>query len=143
MQHSTEAEAGLRALYAAFDAKDQVAFADRVLDHADAFVIGTQRWSGSRAQWLANFDELVESGADIRLEESAIQAWSDGDWALAVDRPAFVLPGGAGRLPTRLSAMLVRREGRWRVAHAHFSVAVPDEVALEHAAGWLEELGEE
>ena len=52
------------------------------------------------------------------------------------------LPRGPGRLPTRLTAVLVRRDGEWRVAHAHFSVAVPDEIALSQASAWLEELGE-
>lgn len=141
MEGSPDAAAGLARLYDAFNTKDRAAFAACVLDHPDAFVIGTQRWSGSRAKWMQNFDELVESGMDVRLAEDGIRAWAEGDSAWAVDRPAFVLPNGM-RLPTRLSAVLARRDGEWRVVHAHFSVAVPDETALENAAAWLEELGE-
>lgn len=141
MERSGEAAAGLAKLYAAFNEKDRAAFDARILDHPDAFVIGTQRWSGSRARWIENFDELVESGMDVRLEAFDIQAFADGDWSWAVDRPAFVLPNGM-RLPTRLSAVLVRRDAEWLVVHAHFSVAVPDETAVPNAIAWLEELGE-
>ena len=141
MEPSTAARAGLARLYAAFNAKDRAAFDACIAEHPDAFVIGTQRSSTNRAGWLRNFDDLVAAGADVRLAEDDIRAWADGDFAWAVDRPAFLLPGG-GRLPTRLSAVLTRRDGEWRVVHAHFSVAVPDELAVQQAPAWLEQLGE-
>jgi ketosteroid isomerase-like protein len=141
MEESADAARGLARLYAAFNARDRAAFDGCVVDHPDAFVIGTQRSSGDRAGWMRNFDDLVAAGADVRLADDEIRAWADGDWAWAVDSPAFLLPGG-GRLPTRLTAVLARRDGEWRVVHGHFSVAVPDETAVQQAPAWLEQLGE-
>lgn len=141
MNLSSDAAETVARLYTAFNAKDQGAFSALVLDHAEAFVFGTQRSSGDRVGWLRNFQDLVEAGIDVTLAEDEIRAWAHGDTAWAVDRPAFLLPGG-GRLPTRLTAVLVRHDGEWRVAHAHFSVAVPDELAVSQASAWLVELGE-
>ena len=89
---------------------------------------------------MRNFDDLVAAGVDVRLDPGALTGWVEGDAGWAVGHPAFVLPGGA-RIPTRLTAVLVRRGGGWRVAHAHFSVSVPDDVAVREAFSWLEALG--
>ncbi len=141
MERSGDAATGLRDLYAAFNAKDPDAFERCIAADAEAFVVGTQRASADRGEWLANFRELVSAGADVRLAEDGVSAWASGDVAFAFDRPAFILPGGM-RLPTRLTAVLRVDDGAWRAMHAHFSVAVPDEVAVREGTTWLEQLGE-
>ncbi len=141
MERSHAVAAGLRGLYDAFSAGDPAAFERGIARDPDAFVIGTQRWGAGRDHWLASFQELVDAGVRLRLAEDGIRAWAEGTVGWAVDRPAFVLPDGS-RLPTRLSAVLRHEDGAWQVVHAHFSVAVPDEVALEQAHAWLEQLGE-
>jgi len=59
----------------------------------------------------------------------------------AVDEPTIVLPGGT-RLTTRMTAVLRRGlNGDFRLLHQHYSWAVPDEVGMENAQAWREELG--
>jgi hypothetical protein len=45
-----------------------------------------------------------------------------------------VLAGG-GRLRTRLTAVLTDQGEGWKMVHAHFSVGVPDEDAVEMPKG--------
>lgn len=57
----------------------------------------------------------------------------------AFDCVTFHMPGGA-RLPSRLTAVLREEDGAWKIVHAHFSVAVPCDLALEQAGDWLTQL---
>ncbi|HEX7300156.1 MAG TPA: nuclear transport factor 2 family protein [Solirubrobacteraceae bacterium] len=112
-----------------------------VSDDADAFVVGTQRVGGGREEWLASFREQVASGMGVRLEGTAVQGFADGSLGWAFDRASFVVPDIVS-LPTRLTAVLREEGGTWKLVHAHFSLAVPDEVAMQSATGWAEQLGE-
>jgi hypothetical protein len=41
-----------------------------------------------------------------------------------------------------LSTRRRKEGGDWKILHAHFLVAVPDELALEHVDEWMQQLGE-
>jgi hypothetical protein len=46
------------------------------------------------------------------------------------DQPTFVLPDGSS-FETRLTAVVRKEDGQWKLVHAHFSVGVPDEEVME------------
>jgi ketosteroid isomerase-like protein len=130
-----------------FSTADVEGFEASIARDADAFVIGTQRWTSGRDEWLGNFRFLVENGivrpdgSGARVEPSALRAWADGSLGWAVGWTTFVF-APKERLPSRFTAVLRDEDGDWRLVHAHFSVAVPDEVALEHVDAWLQQLGQ-
>lgn len=130
-----------------FGAGDLDGFDASISADEEAFIIGTQRWVGDRAEWVGNFRALVDKnlvgpgGLGLRIDADEIRAFGEGAFGWAVAWIAFVFPGG-DRLPARFTAVLRHEGGDWRIVHAHISVAVPDEVALKQAGGWLEQLGE-
>lgn len=139
MQKSAAAGEALARFYDVFSAGDVEAFDRGIAADPEAFVVGTQRVSSGREEWLGNFRRIADKG--LRLEAHDIRAYAEGSFAWAFDRPTFVMPDGS-ELSTRLTAVLRDESGEWRLLHAHFSVAVPDPVAIEHGPAWLEELGQ-
>lgn len=71
--------------------------------------------------------------AGTRLEGADPRAYEEGSLGWAVDEPRFVFPDGS-RLPARLTGVLRREDGDWKVVHPHFSVGVPDEEAIDRTA---------
>ena len=87
--------------------------------------------------------ESVRENAEmgIAFEAGELRAWAEGDTGWAVDEPTIVLPNGL-RPTTRTTAVLHREaDGVFRLVHQHYSWAVPDEVGIEHAQAWREQLG--
>lgn len=130
-----------------FDAGDLERFDEAIAADEEAFVIGTQRWTSGRAEWLGNYKELLEQGligprsAGLRVEVKGLRGFDEGAAGWAVAWVTFVFPDGT-RLPTRTTSVFRNEDGNWKLLHAHFSVAVPDEVAGEHVDNWMEQLGE-
>lgn len=65
--------------------------------------------------------------------------WQEGSAGLFVDEPTYFFPGGAGSMRTRLTAVLHRRDDRWKIVHMHVSVGVPDEEVIDLQRRWLSE----
>lgn len=132
MQRSREVEEGLGAFYSAFNSGDTSQFEGRLSGGDGVSVIGSAPGEGhsSRQDWLGAYEAgIAEIG--LTLEGgSEVAGFAEGDAGFATDQPAFVLPNG-GRLRTRLTAVLGREDGEWKMVHAHFSVGVPDEEAIE------------
>lgn len=138
MSQATEARDTVTRFYERLSAGDVEGTAATIADDAEAFVIGTQRIGGGRAAWLDSLRENAQIG--VAFEAGEIRAWSEGAMAWAVDEPTIVLPNGM-RLTTRMTAVLRREaDGALRIIHQHYSWAVPDEVAMEHAQAWREQL---
>lgn len=132
MRESDGVREALQRFYGAFSAGDASAF-ERVVSRAtDGMVIGTgpTEWLDGREAWLAGYREQIAAIPGIRLEAGAPRGWEEGSVGWAADRPRFVFPDGTV-FPTRLTAVLRREEGEWRLVQAHFSLGVPDEVAFE------------
>ena len=105
----------------------------------DAVVRFYERIGAGREAWLESVRENTEMG--VRFEGGDVRAFAEGDAGWAVDEPTIVLPNGM-RLQTRMTAVLRREpDGEWRLLHQHYSWAVPDEVAMERATAWREQLG--
>jgi SnoaL-like domain len=122
---------GLRRFYTAFSSHDPDEFASAIADCPGVSVIGSAPEEGhtDRDSWVSTYSGLV-SALPLRLEQGEeIQGWEEGTAGFALDRPRFVLPDGSF-LPTRLTGVLRREDGDWKVVHLHFSVGVPDEEAI-------------
>jgi ketosteroid isomerase-like protein len=102
-----------------------------------ALVIGTGPGERSvgRDRWLAAFEQLVGALPELRIEPGEAQGWEEGPVGWAYDTPTWVLPEG-GEMKTRMTAVLRREDGGWRLVHAHFSVGVPDEEVVGLQARW-------
>ena len=72
----------------------------------------------------------------VGIEPGDPVGWEHDGVAWAAGRPSFLL--GEVRVPIRLLAVLVEENGEPKIATAHFSVGVPDEVAGEKAVEWSE-----
>jgi hypothetical protein len=130
-----------------FNAGDLDGFDAAIAADAESFVIGTQRWTSGRAEWLGNYRALVDrglvgpQGAGLRVEVSRLRGFDEGSAGWATAWVTFVFPDGT-RLPTRVTSVFRDQDRDWKLLHAHFSIAVPDEVAGAHVAEWMEQLGE-
>jgi ketosteroid isomerase-like protein len=134
MQPSAGVREAMLLFYDRFSAGDVASFARSLSREADSMVIGTSptEWYEGRDRWIAAYEEQITAIPGIRLEAGEVRGWEDGSVGWAADRPRFVLPNGLA-LPGRLTAVLRREDGEWKLAQAHFSVGVPDETALELA----------
>ena len=139
MDESREVREAVGRFYERLSAGDVEGTSATIADDARAFVIGTQRIGDGRAAWMESVSENAAMG--VVFEAGAIRAWAEGDAGWAVDEPTIVLPNGL-RLTTRMTAVLHREaDGVFRLLHQHYSWAVPDELAVEHAPAWREQLG--
>jgi ketosteroid isomerase-like protein len=148
MERSPDVRDAVATFVDRFGAGDLAGFDASISADDEAFIIGTQRWVYDRAEWIGNFRALVDKGLvgrgglGLRIDAGEIRAFGEGAFGWAVAWIAFVFPGG-NRLPARFTAILRQEAGDWRIIHAHVSVAVPDEVAMERAGEWLKQLGQE
>ena len=128
---STEVSDGLLAFYDAFNTHDPREFAARLSTSEGVSVIGSAPGEGheDRAAWIEAYTNGIAAGIELETSGEA-RGWQLGEAGFALDEPTFVLPD-ASRLRTRLTAVLAREDGQWRIVHLHFSVGVPDEAALE------------
>ena len=139
MLESNEVREAVERFYARMSVGDVEGTAATIADDPGAFVIGTQRIGGGRDAWLESVRENAAMG--VIFEPGDVRAWAEGGMGWAVDEPTIVLPNGMC-LPTRMTAVLRREEsGDYRLVHQHYSWAVPDEVAIESAIAWSEQLG--
>ena len=133
MQRSDGVREGVRRFYERFSAGDGAGFAEVIAQVEGVSVIGTGPGEGhdEREDWIATYEQMMQGEmAGTRLEGGDARAYEEGSLGFAVDEPSFVLPDGAV-LKTRLTAVLSRADGDWKVVHLHFSVGVPDEQAMQ------------
>ena len=134
MRASPEARAALLRFYEAFTEAtpgDMERF-DRVFTREEGLLIVGSAFH----EWVDSRDKgkLAWGMEGVALEPGDPVAWEEGNVAWAADRPAFVV--GGMRAPIRLTAVMLKEDGGWKIQHGHFSVGVPDEVAFENAAEW-------
>jgi ketosteroid isomerase-like protein len=70
----------------------------------------------------------------VSFMPGAIVAYEDGDVGWAFDEPTADF-GPVHGVPLRVTAVLRREDGRWKIVHLHFSAAVPDEELARLTAG--------
>lgn len=139
MQESQEVREAVELFYERLSAGDVEGTAGTIAADQAAFVIGTQKIGGGRAEWLDSVQENATYG--IAFEGGAIRGFLEGEMGWAVDEPSIVLPDGT-RLTARMTAVLRREDdGVLRLVHQHYSWAVPDEVGMASVQAWREQLG--
>jgi ketosteroid isomerase-like protein len=132
MRESTAVCDGVRQFYAAFSSHDPETFASAIAECPGISVIGSAPEEGhdDRDAWISTYERFVPT-VGLRLEGGdEIRGWEEGSVGFAVDRPRFVMTDGSF-VPTRLTGVLRREDGDWKVVHLHFSVGVADEDAVQ------------
>ena len=134
MQESSRARDALLRFYEAFTEAvpgDMESF-DRAFSREESLlIIGSayHEWVNSREKGK---DSWGTEG--ILLDAGEPVGWEQGSVAWAADRPSFVF--GDVRIPIRILAVMLEEDGQLKIATAHFSVGVPDEVAAGNAVEW-------
>lgn len=139
MQQSNEVRAAVERFYERMSAGDIEGTSAAIADDPEAFVIGTQRLGSGREAWMGSVRENAAIG--VAFNPGNIRAWAEGDTGWAVDETTIALPNGVAFIMR--TTFVARREsdGVFRLLHMHASWAVPDEVALEQAPAWRDQLG--
>lgn len=138
MQESQAVREAVELFYERLSAGDVKGTAGTISVDEDSFVIGTQNIGTGRPAWLDSVQENATYG--IAFEGGAVRGFEEGEMGWAVDEPTIVLPDGT-RLTLRMTAIVRREDGVWRLVHQHYSWAVPDEVGMASAQAWREQLG--
>jgi ketosteroid isomerase-like protein len=72
---------------------------------------------------------MQDMGGGFPIEAAELQAFSEGEVGWAADRPRLTMPDGS-EISFRLTAVLHREDGDWRVVQWHSSFGVANEEAL-------------
>jgi ketosteroid isomerase-like protein len=112
-----------------------VASFDELVSQEATLIIGTApgEWVTERERMRFGFE-----AEGVRLEAKDPVGYEEGSLGWVVDQPAFVFPDGSV-MQTRLTAVMRREEGHWRLVHMHGSVGVPDEQVVELQQRWSAE----
>ena len=134
MQESVGAREALLRFYEAFTeavSGDMDTFNRVFSREEDLLIIGSaaHEWVDSREK-----GKQAWGMEGIELEAGEPRGWEQDSVAWAADRPSFVF--GDVRMPIRILAVMLKVDGGFKIVAAHFSVGVPDEVAVENAAEW-------
>ena len=132
MQESTELRAWLESMYHAM-AKADLDWLKAAVSPGDATVaIGSdpaEWWEGGTVvqEKLAAQFEAGVGGA--RFEPTRLRAYEEGDVGWVSDEPRVVLPDGTAT-SIRVTAVLHREHGEWRMVQNHASVGVSNEQVI-------------
>ncbi len=114
-------------------AGDVDSFERLVARHKATLVIGT-----APGEWVTEPDRL-RAGFEIEgvsmTPGPAPLGWADADLGWYVDEPTMGFPDGSAIL-TRMTAILARGDGSWRLVHMHVSVGVPDAEVADLQRRW-------
>jgi len=133
LQASDDVRDTVLRFYDRLSAGDVGSFDSIVSADPAALVIGT-----APGEWVTERDRLrfgfEAEGMRIDPGPSPV-GYELGDVGWVVDEPIYVFPGGSA-MATRVTAVLQREDGDWRIVHMHVSVGVPDEEVLELQTKW-------
>ena len=124
MQPSTEVRDTVLRFYDRISAKDVASFDRLVSRNEHTLVIGTApgEWVTDRPRLRYGFEAegmTLTAGPNPR-------GWERGDVGWAVDEPTYHFPDQSS-MRCRLTALVQREDGDWRIVHMHWSVGVPDD----------------
>ena len=122
MERSTEVEAFTRDFYALMQKGDGAGAAALLTDDTALFIgtDGDEWWDTPEAGKKAFKEQLEATGGfDIHANDPVGHAIGDVGWV--ADRPTMRI--GDQDMPMRMTCVLRRVDGSWRVAQGHLSVA--------------------
>jgi len=105
------------------NAGDAGRLASMLSERRDAVHIGTDAeewWTSGQV-----VDAAADGADDIRAVADDIDVHIHGDIAWVEGRGCFTRADGAER-PVRMTGVLVREDGQWKVAQSHTSIGVPN-----------------
>ena len=135
MQQSAEVRDAMLHYYERLSASDLTSFDELVSQDPATLIIGT-----APGEWITEREGL-RHGFEIegvRFEDKVPIAYEEGSLGWVVDQPTLFFPDGSA-IQTRLTVIMHREEGRWKLVHMHLSVGVPDEQVLELQQRWTAE----
>lgn len=133
MQPSAEIRDAMLGFYDRLSASDVESFDQLVSQEPDVLIIGTApgEWVTERERMRFGFETegfRIEAG-------NAPAGYEEGSMGWFVDEPTFDFPDDSA-MDTRLTAVMRREDGRWKLVHMHVSVGVPDEEVVELQRRW-------
>jgi ketosteroid isomerase-like protein len=94
-------------------------------ERPDAVHIGTDAEEWWTSGQVVDAVAAASGGDDIRAVADDIDVHIHGDIAWAEGRGRFTRADGAER-PVRMTGVLVREDGQWKVVQSHASIGVPN-----------------
>lgn len=132
MQQSDQVRDAMLRLYDRLSASDVASFDQLVSQDPATLIIGTApgEWVTQRERMRFGFE-----AEGVRIQAGEPAGYEEGAMGWVVDEPMFFFPDGSA-MQTRLTAILHREDGAWKLVHMHVSVGVPDEEVVELQKQW-------
>ena len=122
MERSTDVESFTEGMYAMMRAGDG-AGAAALLDDEVTIFVGTdaEEWWDTPAVSKAAFREQLDATGGFEITAGGPVAYSDGDVGWVADQPTMRI--GEHEVPMRMTCVVRRVDGQWRVVQGHLSIA--------------------
>jgi hypothetical protein len=132
MDQSNDVRDAMLRFYDRLSAGDVASFDDVVAADA-ALIIGTAPGEMITERDRMRFGFEAEG---VRLESGdQVIAYEEGTMGWVADEPTFFFPDGSA-MRVRLTGVLRRDAGAWKLVHMHVSVGVPDEEVTSLQQRW-------
>ncbi len=125
---SPDIEAILREIVGSVERGDAQRMEERLSDDPDALAIGTDasEWAQGREEIMRFFRDAGPDGSlQLTIPVREVAAYEDGDVGWGVVRIAFEVEGRD--LPVRMTTVMRRESGEWRLLQMHASIGVPND----------------
>ena len=132
MRQSANLRETMLRFYDRLSAGDVGSFDDLVSREPATLVIGTA--PGERVNDTAGLRAGFEAEG-VSFEAGDPLGYEEGSLGWVVDEPTFFFPNGSG-MQSRLTAVTLREDDRWKLVHMHVAVGVPDEEVVELQKRW-------
>ena len=132
MQESAAVREAILRCYSVFSSGDLEGSIRLLTQEEGAIGIGTDpnEWADSRAEFIAFLESQMAEAETVRLEaEANPRCFEEGSVGWVADRPTFVV-ADSSTVPTRMTAVMRKEDGEWKLVHAHWSVGVPNQQAF-------------
>jgi SnoaL-like domain len=133
MRESAEVRDAMHRFYERLSASDVASFDRLVSSHPATLVIGT-----APGEWVTERDRLrfgFETEGVAMTPGDRTMGYEEGELGWVVDEPTMEFPDGSA-IRVRLTGVLRREDGEWKVVHFHVSVGVPDDEVVDLQKRW-------
>jgi ketosteroid isomerase-like protein len=107
------------------NAGDAARLRSMLSERPDAVHIGTDAGEWETSKQVVDAVAAAGGADDIQAVADDIDIHIQGDVAWAEGRGRFTRADG-GERPVRMTCVLIRENGQWKVAQSHASIGVPD-----------------
>jgi ketosteroid isomerase-like protein len=130
MQHSQELIDWLAEFYRAANAADLDTLSRMMSESDGIVVIGTdpREWWEGPDKLRSMFAIQMQEMGSLPLTVGSPVAYVEGDMGWIADRPTLTFPDAS--MEARLSVVVHKEDGEWKMVHGHFSLGVANEEAL-------------